>query len=95
MESKRFCVAVRRKNYPSETGLDSPTGLGLGGGGSRPWIQPAHTITFLSPVVVVNLLPCHLIYKFKGSVSQKEWRHVKKNIFLADNAHRSHKESYG
>ena len=74
VEPKRFCTAVRRKNYPSETtdnlrgggGTGGSSGVRVGGAGSRPWIQPAHTITFLPPVVVVNLLPCHLIYKFKG-----------------------------
>ena len=56
-ESQKFCVAVCRQNYP----LENVEERGL----PRPWIQPAHTITFLPPVVIVNLLPCHLIYRLK------------------------------
>ena len=57
----RFCVAVRRKNYPSETEslMVSPKDM------SR-WIQPAHTISFVPPVTIVNLLPCHLSFRIVG-----------------------------
>ena len=27
------------------------------------WIQPAHTISFVPPVTIVNLLPCHLSFR--------------------------------
>ncbi|XP_034247458.1 vacuolar protein sorting-associated protein 13D isoform X2 [Thrips palmi] len=46
--SYRFCAAVTRENYPLER-----TGL---------WVQPAHTITLLCCVTVVNLLPYDLHY---------------------------------
>ena len=37
----------------------------------KSWIQPAHLITFVSPIVIINLLPCHLHYKIgsEGSSS--------------------------
>ena len=70
-EASRFCVSVKRLNYPidtststqelfvssktSETEEFSPMHL--------PWIQPAHLITFTSPIIIENLLPCHLTYQ--------------------------------
>ena len=30
------------------------------------WIQPAHTISFVPPVTIVNLLPCHLSFRIVG-----------------------------
>lgn len=36
-------------------------------GSNSKWIQPAHLITFLSPVMVVNLLPCYLRLSLKSS----------------------------
>ena len=32
---------------------------------SSTWIQPGHLITFVSPIVIENLLPCHLRYQLK------------------------------
>jgi hypothetical protein len=55
-------VSVRRHNFPLET-----TGLE-----SSAWIQPAHTITFVPPILIVNLLPCYLRFQLKGSESQAE-----------------------
>lgn len=46
--SYKFCAAVMRENYPVER-----TGL---------WVQPAHTITLLCCVTIVNLLPYDLHY---------------------------------
>lgn len=46
--SYKFCAAVTRENYPLER-----TGL---------WVQPAHTITLLCCVTIVNLLPYDLHY---------------------------------
>ena len=57
----RFCVAVRRKNYPTET-----TSLTNFADNMSRWIQPAHTISFVPPVTIVNLLPCHLNFRIIG-----------------------------
>ena len=35
----------------------------------KSWIQPAHLITFVSPIVIINLLPCHLHYKIGGAAA--------------------------
>ena len=48
----RFCVAVRRLDFPVESVPVSSS--------SKAWVQPAHCITFLPPVRLVNLLPCQL-----------------------------------
>ena len=72
-ERYKFAVAVRRRNFPLEV---SASAGNLDGSGSQhqrldrvapspsSWIQPAHLITFLPPIVVVNLLPCHLKYRW-------------------------------
>ena len=57
---QQFCVAVRRLNYPSD-----PTTEEGGNSSHRTWIQPAHVITFLPSVVIINLLPCHLNFRLK------------------------------
>jgi hypothetical protein len=62
----RFCVSVRRHNFPLET---SAAGSALE---SSAWIQPAHTITFVPPIVVVNLLPCCVRVQLKGSETPAE-----------------------
>lgn len=55
----RFTAAVRRENYP----FDRPPPL------APPlhnmWLQPAHTITLLSALTIVNLLPHELAYSIK------------------------------
>ena len=72
-ERYKFAVAVRRRNFPLEVSGAGGSGGGLDGQGARiapspsSWIQPAHLITFLPPIVVVNLLPCHLKYRLKGA----------------------------
>ena len=55
----RFCVAVRRLGYPQEAMAIGP--------GSKAWVQPAHSITFLPPVTLLNLLPCQLEYKVQDT----------------------------
>ena len=81
----RFCVAVKRQNYPLDVSSHSVSGGDLGSSSasqtsgerlapssssSSSWIQPAHSITFISPVVVVNLLPCNLSLKHRrGEIS--------------------------
>ena len=51
----RFCVSVRRLGFPVESVPVSPS--------SKAWVQPAHRITFLPPVRLVNLLPCQLQFR--------------------------------
>ena len=55
----RLCVAVRRLGYPQEAMAIGP--------GSKAWVQPAHSITFLPPVTLLNLLPCQLEYKVQDT----------------------------
>ena len=55
----RFCVAVRRLGFPQEAMAIGP--------GSKAWVQPAHLVTFLPPVTLVNLLPCQLEYKVQDT----------------------------
>ncbi len=61
----RFAVAVRRQNFPLDVAAAGKDVRAAPSPSS--WIQPAHLITFVSPIVVVNLLPCHLKYRLKGS----------------------------
>lgn len=55
----RFTAAIHRENYP----YDRPPPL------APPlhnmWLQPAHTITLLSALTIVNLLPHELAYSIK------------------------------
>lgn len=57
--SYRFTAVIRRENYP----YDRPPPL------APPlhnmWLQPAHTITLLSALTIVNLLPLELAYSIK------------------------------
>merc|ERR1719232_1634655 len=57
-EPYRFSVSVRRLGYPPE-----PLAIGPG---SKAWVQPAHLITILPPVSLINLLPCQLYYNIQG-----------------------------
>lgn len=61
-------MAVRRLNYPSDTMAAFKEGERGSGrkSVSVTWIQPAHVITFLPPVVIINLLPCHLNFRLKS-----------------------------
>ena len=63
MLSNRFCVAVKREGYPEDVPL--PDGVPTKGLSVIP--QPAHTITIMCPVVLVNLLPCDLSYQVKNT----------------------------
>nr|XP_018896804.1 PREDICTED: vacuolar protein sorting-associated protein 13D isoform X1 [Bemisia tabaci] len=54
--SYKFCTAVYRENYPCDVIKPlSPPVMNL-------WAQPAHIITILSPIIIVNLLPYELHY---------------------------------
>lgn len=44
-------------------------GSGRKSSSHRTWIQPAHVITFLPPVVIINLLPCHLNFRLKSELA--------------------------
>ena len=58
----RFCVAVKREGYPEEAPLlENTTTKGL-----QMMSQPAHTLTIMYPVMLVNLLPCDLSYQVKN-----------------------------
>ena len=72
LEAQRFCVSVSRLNYPLEPSAEGQS-----------WIQPAHLITFVSPIVVINLLPCHLHYKIKNE-AQTEVRPGSESCLSAD-----------
>ncbi|TRY62990.1 hypothetical protein TCAL_03981 [Tigriopus californicus] len=61
-EKYRFCVAIERENYPIENTIRRTSEERIAPAPSS-WIQPAHKISFVSPIVVVNLLPCHLMLK--------------------------------
>ena len=69
-EATKFCVSVKRMNYP----IDGSNPYSISSSNqdksedSSPstWIQPAHMITLVSPIVIENLLPCHLSYKLNS-----------------------------
>lgn len=54
MPLSRFCVSVQRDGFPFE---NTPVEKG-----SYDFVQPAHTLTILPPIVLVNLLPIDLSY---------------------------------
>lgn len=61
----RFTVVVTRENYP----LDQPPPLAPPM--SSVWLQPAHTVTLLNALTLVNLLPYELNYFIKDIVSSR------------------------
>jgi len=60
----RFCVSVGRLGFPQEALAIGP--------GSKAWVQPAHLITVLSPVTLINLLPCQLQFSLQGTSNNGE-----------------------
>lgn len=58
----RFCVAVKREGYPEEAPLLETTATKE----LHMMSQPAHTLTIMYPVMLVNLLPCDLSYQVKN-----------------------------
>ena len=64
-DSTKFCVSVRRLDYPIDS-FDKPS-LSPVSESTTNWIQPAHVVTFISPVVLVNLLPYHLTLQIKNN----------------------------
>jgi vacuolar protein sorting-associated protein 13D len=59
----RFCAAVHRENFPYERASSA-----------HKWVQPAHTISLLSPITIVNLLPYDLHYAVKDVPSNSAGR---------------------
>lgn len=55
----RFCAEIKRENYPSERSPQMAEATVF-------WAQPAHTITLLPTVLLVNLMPCDLNYSMLG-----------------------------
>ena len=74
-EASRFCVSVKRLNYPIESSMtvESSThnSKDTDTVSSSTWIQPAHLVTFMSPMMIENLLPCHLSYQVKSNSPQE------------------------
>jgi vacuolar protein sorting-associated protein 13D len=50
----RYCVSVQREGFPAENIAEQPDNYDV--------TQPAHTLTILPPIVLVNLLPVELSY---------------------------------
>ena len=75
-EASRFCVSVKRLNYPVEaSNVDEVALSGTNDDkqtiASSSWIQPAHLISFMSPIIIQNLLPCHLSYQLNANSGQE------------------------
>ena len=62
----RFCVAVKREGYPE----DAPLLEGSQTKGLNVMSQPAHTLTIMYPMMLVNLLPCDFSYQVKNTPAQ-------------------------
>nr|XP_015192573.1 PREDICTED: vacuolar protein sorting-associated protein 13D isoform X1 [Lepisosteus oculatus] len=60
--SFRFCVVIKKDNYPDQQPAKTASG-----GSKQIYRQPGHTIYLLPTLVLVNLLPCDLIYYIKGT----------------------------
>lgn len=55
----RFCAEIQRENYP----LDRTMALM---GVSGQWMQPAHVISLLPAILIVNLLPVDVNFSISG-----------------------------
>ncbi|XP_063884386.1 intermembrane lipid transfer protein VPS13D-like isoform X2 [Scylla paramamosain] len=60
--SFRFCVHLKRDNFPADADPPSP---GPKVSPFSHWVQPGHTIMLVSPLTMVNLLPYDLHYEVK------------------------------
>lgn len=58
----RFCVVIKKENYP-----DQKPAKTVAGGTKQIYRQPGHTIYLLPTLVLANLLPCDLNYYIKGT----------------------------
>lgn len=57
----RFCVAIKKENYPDYM----PSNI-FSDSAKQIFRQPGHTIYLLPTVVICNLLPCELEFYVKG-----------------------------
>ncbi|XP_034152069.1 vacuolar protein sorting-associated protein 13D isoform X4 [Esox lucius] len=62
--SFRFCVVIKKENYPDQQPAKTVSGSG---GAKQIYRQPGHTIYLLPTLVLANLLPCDLNYYIKGT----------------------------
>ncbi|XP_078281630.1 intermembrane lipid transfer protein VPS13D isoform X1 [Rhinoraja longicauda] len=60
--SFRYCVAVKKENYPDYLPLNLMSGNAM-----QVYRQPGHTIYLLPTLVLTNLLPCELSYYVKAT----------------------------
>ncbi|XP_059807841.1 intermembrane lipid transfer protein VPS13D [Hypanus sabinus] len=58
----RYCVAVKKENYPDYLPLNLMSGNAM-----QVYRQPGHTIYLLPTLVLTNLLSCELSYYVKGT----------------------------
>ncbi|XP_069775082.1 intermembrane lipid transfer protein VPS13D isoform X2 [Narcine bancroftii] len=58
----RYCVAVKKENYPEYLPLNLMSGNAM-----QVYRQPGHTIYLLPTLVLTNLLPCELSYYVKST----------------------------
>ncbi|XP_071526978.1 intermembrane lipid transfer protein VPS13D [Panulirus ornatus] len=63
----RFCVHVKRDNFPVDASPPSPTSSSHVLPRHNEWVQPGHTIVLVSPLTLVNLLPHDLHYEVKAT----------------------------
>ncbi|XP_064107510.1 intermembrane lipid transfer protein VPS13D-like isoform X2 [Macrobrachium nipponense] len=61
----RFCVHVRRDNFPIDSSYPSPTSSPVLPARHNEWVQPGHSIVLVSPLTLLNLLPYDLHYEVK------------------------------
>ncbi|XP_068234590.1 intermembrane lipid transfer protein VPS13D-like [Palaemon carinicauda] len=61
----RFCVHVRRDNFPVDSSYPSPTSSPVLPARHNEWVQPGHSIVLVSPLTLLNLLPYDLHYEVK------------------------------
>ncbi|XP_042225636.1 vacuolar protein sorting-associated protein 13D-like isoform X3 [Homarus americanus] len=67
----RFCVHVKRDNFPIEVStLSPPSSSAYTASRHNEWVQPGHTIVLVSPLTLVNLLPYDLHYEVKATGSK-------------------------
>ncbi|KAK3881484.1 hypothetical protein Pcinc_014068 [Petrolisthes cinctipes] len=62
----RFCVHVKRDNFPQDTTPPSPP-VGQVSPQPKEWVQPGHNIVIVSPLTLVNLLPYDMHYEVRSS----------------------------
>uniref|UniRef100_A0A8C9YV97 Vacuolar protein sorting 13 homolog D n=1 Tax=Sander lucioperca TaxID=283035 RepID=A0A8C9YV97_SANLU len=61
-DSRKFCVVIKKENYPEQQPAKS-----VSGSAKQIYRQPGHSIYLLPTMVLANLLPCDLNYYIKGT----------------------------